>query len=883
MAIKVVAGPTAQRERLLREARAIAALNHPNLVGVHDVGEVEGVPFLVMELVDGPTLENLPPGTIDESISAAIEVCEALSHLHERGLVHRDLKPLNVLRVRDDGSGSIKIADFGLARSGHDRGITIDGQILGTPAYISPEQARGEAIDPRTDLYALGVMLYRWTTGRTPFTADDPLVLLYQHVHAPAVPPRDIDPAFPAELEDIIVRLLAKEPQQRFESAAAVAAALRGVRNGTLAPSSRSRPSTCGTPLERGRRAFDAAEWTDAFESLARAAADGMAEAEDFGRLGTAAMWTGHYDEIVPALENAAASFSRSGDSRGAAATACQLAGLHLERRSVSLAESWLRRAEALLLELEEGQEHAHASWVRSRLYLVHGDAATARRESERTIEVARRVGDRDFEALGLIEIGHIALAEGRFEDGGTVLDEAGAMAVSGELGRLAAGTVLCGLIFAWRARGNWSRAAEWTQAQTRWCDREKVAFFPGLCRIHRGELIRMRGELVQAERDLEQGAEELIGIDSWCAAVGFRELGEVRLRRGDLRGAERAFQRAMELGSDAQPGLARLHLAEGDVDEALNGLRRALTAEAPALLDAQNRAYVLPTLVTAALAAGDRDEAERGVVELERLSKAAGSSAHRAGALVARGELLLADGDAAAAAVRLQGAWKSWCEMDAPYEAADVKSKLADALHRIGDVRGARMQLAAALAIFERLGAQLDVQRVRDRFARLDADARPALPSAEARAWAFVEVIAAERLIDALGDEAWSEFEAWLGRTLGRCCTTHGGSPAPRGLHGSFGASFAAIEQAVRCAVEMQSALQEHRAKHGFAPPVRAGIAAGPGDDAASQARELASVGGAGEIVTMLEIASGAQIAFEAHERLPNLVRLRWRERSVE
>ncbi|HXV75108.1 MAG TPA: serine/threonine-protein kinase, partial [Candidatus Polarisedimenticolaceae bacterium] len=152
VAIKVVAGPQVNRERLLREARAAAATNHPNLVGVFDVGQVDGLPFLVMELIEGPTLEESPPRTIDEAVRVAIEICRGLEHMHDRGMVHRDLKPCNVLRVRHDHGATIKLVDLGLVRSDRSAALTAEGHLLGTPAYLAPEQARGGSIDPRTDL-----------------------------------------------------------------------------------------------------------------------------------------------------------------------------------------------------------------------------------------------------------------------------------------------------------------------------------------------------------------------------------------------------------------------------------------------------------------------------------------------------------------------------------------------------------------------------------------------------------------------------------------------------------------------------------------------------------------------------------------------------------
>ncbi|HET6374080.1 MAG TPA: serine/threonine-protein kinase, partial [Candidatus Polarisedimenticolia bacterium] len=178
------------RERLLREARAAAALNHASIVAVHDVGEHEGIPFFVMELVPGSDLHQDPPRELPDIVRVAVEICDALEHAHAHGIVHRDLKPENVLLSRTTGGRGVKLADLGVAV--HDRGshrITSSGEIVGTVAYMAPEQALGEPVDGRADLYALGVVLYELVTGRLPFTGTRPLEVVSQHVHAPVVPP----------------------------------------------------------------------------------------------------------------------------------------------------------------------------------------------------------------------------------------------------------------------------------------------------------------------------------------------------------------------------------------------------------------------------------------------------------------------------------------------------------------------------------------------------------------------------------------------------------------------------------------------------------------------------------------------------------------------
>ena len=236
VAVKVLSATglgTDGRARLLREAQAAAGLNHPNIVTVHDVAESDGgpseeaVPFIVMELVEGPSLHDRRPDTLEETVAVARQVCAALEHAHERSIVHRDLKPENILLALDT-SGAVtaaKLSDFGLARSIATR-LSVEGAVAGTVFYLAPELALGQPYDGRADLYALGVMLYELTTGRLPFVAGDPVAVISQHLRAPPVPPRARDEGIPPALDALILRLLSKHPRERPASAAKVRRAL---------------------------------------------------------------------------------------------------------------------------------------------------------------------------------------------------------------------------------------------------------------------------------------------------------------------------------------------------------------------------------------------------------------------------------------------------------------------------------------------------------------------------------------------------------------------------------------------------------------------------------------------------------------------------------
>lgn len=238
VAIKVMAGKFEELgepiyARFQQEARLIASLQHPNIVSVYDLGESAGEPFIVMELVEGESLTRRPPQTQDAILAITRQICAALDHAHVRGLVHRDLKPDNILLLPD---GSIKLMDFGLARLSAAAHLTHEGVFLGTPTYTAPEQALGQEVDGRADLYALGVMLYEWFTGRPPFTESDPLVVIAQHIHARVPAPRSIQPNLAPGLEEIILKLLEKDPAERFGSAPAVMDALQNFAQGIRLP-----------------------------------------------------------------------------------------------------------------------------------------------------------------------------------------------------------------------------------------------------------------------------------------------------------------------------------------------------------------------------------------------------------------------------------------------------------------------------------------------------------------------------------------------------------------------------------------------------------------------------------------------------------------------
>ena len=207
-------------ERFRREAKAAANLSHPNIVSIYDWGQGDSTYYIVMEYVDGPTLSALlkqGPLAAERAAAIAASVAAALDFAHRRGVIHRDVKPGNVLI---DDRAQVKVADFGIARAiGTSEDLTQTGSVMGTATYFSPEQAQGYSVDPRSDVYSLGVVLYEMVTGKPPFTGDNPVSIAYKHVKEAPPRPAAVNPAVPPGLEAVILTAMAKEPAARYQSA----------------------------------------------------------------------------------------------------------------------------------------------------------------------------------------------------------------------------------------------------------------------------------------------------------------------------------------------------------------------------------------------------------------------------------------------------------------------------------------------------------------------------------------------------------------------------------------------------------------------------------------------------------------------------------------
>jgi serine/threonine-protein kinase len=237
VAIKILAPQYAKDQsfvdRFRREAQSAARLNHPNVVGVYDTGSDDGTHYIVMEFVEGRTLADFlsSGGSLlpERAVELASSVCVALSEAHKAGIVHRDIKPGNIMVTR---GGEVKVMDFGIARAATAETVTATATVLGTASYLSPEQAQGKPVDARSDIYSLGVVLYEMLVGRVPFGGDSAVAVAYKHVQEPPEPPSRINPDISPSLEAVVMRALAKNPDNRYQTAEEFCADLDRVRRG---------------------------------------------------------------------------------------------------------------------------------------------------------------------------------------------------------------------------------------------------------------------------------------------------------------------------------------------------------------------------------------------------------------------------------------------------------------------------------------------------------------------------------------------------------------------------------------------------------------------------------------------------------------------------
>lgn len=610
-------------------------------------------------------------------------------------------------------------------------------------------------------------------------------------------------------------------------------------------------------------------DWHGAYDAFSAASVNQALSADDLERLAEAAWWTAHPKECIDALERAYAAHSGEGNPRRAAYVALNLAEQWSERLQSAQAAGWFQRASRLLEGLPEGVEHGFLELAKA---MTSSGTEEMMQHGAAILDIGSRHDNKDLQAFGLMLQGLAHIADARVDQGMSLIDEATVAAIGGELTPRATGIVYCMTIVACRDLADYKRAGEWTDATTRWCERQAISGFPGHCRVRRAEIIRLRGAFADAENEARHAVQELTAFGELpIAGVGFHEIGEIRLRIGDLDGAEEAFAEAHQRGNDAQPGLALLHLARGRSVAARSSIREALTDQPLAL----TRARLLPAQVEIALAVHDVAEAREAAEELRAIASSYDAPLWHASAHQALGLVLIHEGDAPGAIAELRKALRHWSQSDLPFETAQARRCLAMAHRANGDEGSAAMELRAALSTFERLGAKLEAERCLEMINAEQKAGRRVV-----RTFMFTDIVGSTSLLETIGDEAWEDMLRWHDETLRSAIGSNRGEIVHTTGDGFF-ATFADASAAASCAVAIQRLLTEHRRRHGFAPQVRIGLHAAEAtvmvDDYAGmgvhQAARVGALAEAGEIVVTCETVEGEPLPYAvSNERTVSL-----------
>ena len=464
--------------------------------------------------------------------------------------------------------------------------------------------------------------------------------------------------------------------------------------------------------VEQARAAAARGEWQQAFDFLIEADAAGVLAPSDLPLLGEVAYAAGDLDATIDAWERAHTACIEAGDQVAAAGAAVRVA-MHLLFDTALMApvRGWLARAERLLEGHDDTPAHAWLAVVRAYERILTGDVPGARRWVRQAIDIGKDC-DPAACAIGRVAEARLLILDGDVRQGLALLDEAGVATISGELDALSTGVVYCELVCALQGLALYDVAEQWTEAMERWCETNAIGSVHGRCRVHRAEILRLRGSCHEAHSQALMACEELRPYLRRELGWPLNELGRIRLHQGDIDGAEQALLAAHGAGWDPQPGLALVRLAQGDVAASAASIRDALehpvrvpSKERPPNTDLQ-RAPLLEAQVEIAIAAGDIDRAAWAADELDLIAARFESKALIASAAYARGKLRLAAGDATGAEQSLSESVRLWNEVGAPYEAAISRLCLADAHRATGSHQRAELERQAARTILDAIEA---------------------------------------------------------------------------------------------------------------------------------------------------------------------------------
>ncbi len=567
--------------------------------------------------------------------------------------------------------------------------------------------------------------------------------------------------------------------------------------------------------LQAAHKAAADHAWQESFEGFSAARATHELSPDDLAAFSDVAFWAGHVSAAIEARQCAYSAYEEAGRGPEAGGAALMTSLLHFGRGDTSVASGWLGRAQRLLADVPESSAHALLAWIEGQLMGRLKGYEQALEKAREVEAIGNRVGDRDLVAMGISMQGMMRTFVGDVAAGLSLMDEALASALAGELGPLATAEVFCEMVVSCIDAADFQRAAEWLDMADR--TGLQLVCFPGCCRVHRATVLRHRGEWPEAQRQARQARDEVAGVEVLHEGMALTELGELHRCKGEVALAEQEFSQAYDNGWPPQPGMALLRLGAGDVEGATTVIGRAVewSVDEPSAL-----VRLLPAQVEIAIAAGDDEIVETAAARLGEVASTLGSTTAAAAHEYVLGLREQRRGNLTEAARHLESSVRAWQTVRSPYDTAQARMRLAGVLAELGDPRSAKLELAAARKTFERLGAGPDA---REAARQLGDDAL----TYATRAFMFTDIVNSTSLLSAIGDKAWDGVRRWHDRTLTTIIAEHQGTVV-KGTGDGFFAAFDRPSLAVDGAIAIQRALDQHRRRDGFAPNVRIGVHAG-------------------------------------------------------
>ncbi|MGH8613673.1 MAG: response regulator transcription factor [Gammaproteobacteria bacterium] len=464
--------------------------------------------------------------------------------------------------------------------------------------------------------------------------------------------------------------------------------------------------------LERGRERYRQHAWADAFNALSLADQEAELLGEDLELLATSAYLIGQDEDYLRALERAYAAYLDVGEFVRAVRCAFWMGFRSMFRGEMGHATGWFARARRLLEpSAHECAERGYLLLPEVEQHLAADDCKAAYGAAADAAAIGERCRDADLIACARHQQGRIRLQQGQVAAGLALLDETMVAVTGGELSPIVTGLVYCSVVEACQRVYALDRAREWTTALARWCEGQpEMVAFAGVCQVHRAEIMQLQGAWLEAIQVAQRASERCLrAANRKAAAAAFYQQAELLRLQGHFVAAEEAYRRASQWGWDPQPGLALLRNAQGRTDVAVAAIRRVINATT----DELERVKLLPAYIEIMLAGDDGETARDACRELETIAQRFGTDVLGAIAAQARGAVELAGGNAQGALGALRRAWQVWEEMEAPYLAARVRELMARACRALDDSDGHALEIAAARAAFEKLGAAADLTRL--------------------------------------------------------------------------------------------------------------------------------------------------------------------------